>query len=707
MIVPPKEDSAPLTTTPDVVAAALLDRICLAAPLLLAALLVILDAAASWRIPLRQVLPWLYLPALAAVGTWLLAVLRAPWPRGRFTLFLALAVLAVYFPLAGLFGAWIPDPVHGICMGYDDWCYQSLGDYLLQHPRGQTAGISILDEYGAHLQNTRFSTPGLLEMIGSGVPFKDPPMSHFALGVLCLAVHFLSMLYLGRVLLDSFTGAAFAALLATAAGWMSDALELANYDNLLFVALAPALIGVLIRLEARPGFSLPLSLVGGLLCAALVETFPEGLPIVGALLLPLAVFFGWRCVSRPQLRWAGGILLGVGLLLASPYLPVFWGFLLNQLRWAEATILRAAPGPFPGLMNARRLPSFFALGQEWTGAAFTAWHNVLPAVLLVLVAVGTWSWRRTHRWLPWVAVPLAALLLWQNGWKKYDYGTYKVLFCAGWWIYPAVVAGFAALVRAVRLPAWSLGWLLVLLSVAIGWEKAAHRTYRGQLPTTLMGPLRDLTNLRFVTQGQPLLLDLDGFDYIWAVYYLRNQPITTFRQQGGLAAPGLESFVEQAAMPPPQTARLVLVNGTRPDALWTDGSFSLTPFSSAYIGGLEGPWGIEHAPGIPDFIWIGTQPETFRIRSVAQGNFELRATDMGTGPRAQHPDHVSFEITDAAGTSRYEWRPDLPRKFPLHLLAGENLVTVRCTEPPLPVSPHGDPREVMLQIRGYSVAPRQ
>ena len=270
----------------------------------------------------------------------------------------------------------------------------------------------------------------------------------------------------------------------------------------------------------------------------MLETFPEGVPIVGLLLLPLVIWLGWRCVGQPRLCWSGLALLGVGLLLASPYLPVFWKFLLNQIQWAETTILRGAPGPFPGLLDARRLPAFFALGEEWTGAAFDAWHNVVPAVLLGLLALGTWSCRRTHGWLPWVAVPLAALLLWQNGWKKYDYGTYKVLFCAGWWIYPTLVAGVAGLVRMVRLPPWSLGWLLVLLSAAIGWEKAAHRTYRGTLPTSDMGPLRELTDLRYVTQGQPLLLDFNGLNYLWSVYYLRHLPITSFSPAGKFGRSG-------------------------------------------------------------------------------------------------------------------------------------------------------------------------
>lgn len=684
-----------------------LDRVCLAAPLLLSALLVILDGAASLRVPWRQVLPWLYLPTLVAVVVWLLAVLRVPGSRGRVALLLGLGVLAVYFSLAGLFGTWTPDPIHGITRGYDAWCYQALGDYLFNHPRGQLSGISMLDAYGASLRDTRFSSPGLLELVGSGVPFKDPPMSHFALAAIGLAVQFASTLYLGRVLLGSLTAAAGAAFLATAAGWTADALELANYDNLLFLALVPALVGVLVRLGTQPVRWTALPLAGGLLCAAVVETFPEGVPLVGVLLLPLVVWLGWRCVGQPRLLWSLLVLLGVGLLLALPYLPVFHAFLLNQIQWANATILLGNPSPFPGLHSERRLPAFFALGEEWAGGTFTVWHNVLPAVLLVLLGVGAWSWRHTHRWLPWVAVPLAALLLWQNGWKKFDYGTYKVLFCAAWWIYPTVVAGCAALVQSVRLPAWSLGWLLVLLASAIGWERAGHRPSRGRLPTNVMEPLRELTSLRFVTREQPLLLDLDDpLEHSWTLYYLRRQPITTFRQQGGLAAPGLERYLAQAGSPAPQTARFVLVKGTRPESLWSDGVFSVLPLPGAYIGSLDGPWGTESSPGDPDFIWIGARPETFRIRSNAEGDFELRATHVGIGPRAPHQDRISFEITDAAGTSQYEWRPGDATKFPLHLRAGENLVTVRCTEPPVPASPDGDQRDVMLQIRGYSVGPR-
>jgi hypothetical protein len=680
------------------------DRAALCAPLLLSALLVVLDNAACWRIPWRELIPWLVAPVLIAVAVWLLIMLRLPGRNLLFVFGIILAALAVYFPLAAFFGRWLPDPVHGITQGFDDWCYQALGDYLFNNHRGRVGGMSMIDEFGAHLQNTRFSTAGVLEFLQSGVGIKDPPMSHFVLGVVCLAVHFSSMFYLGRALFASSLTALAAAFLATAAGWMSDVLTLGSYDNLLFVALIPALIGVLIRLEPSASPFPWLAVAGGLLLAAVLEAYPEGVPLLGVMLVPLTVFLVMKCVARPALLWRYLGVIGIGLALSSPYLPIFRTFLLFQIRGSVGPTLPGSAGNFAGLLDDRRLPAFFAMGDEWTGFPYNAWHNVIPLILIALLVAGALSARKAHPWFPLAALAVGLLLVWQDELKKFDYGTYKVLVCSAWWIYLGIAAGLAFLVRSLRLPAWSMMLFLGVLASAIGWGKYEERILRSPLPTSYMGPLRELTSVRFVTQQKPLLLDIDDFNYIWAVYYLRHLPITTFKQRGALSMPHLVPWLAQGSSPPPGSALFVLVTGNRPDAVWSTAKFSVLPMVGAYVESPQGPNEIEHVPGGVDYVWVGAQPEIFPVQCISAGNFELRATDLGIGPRAPHQNLIAFEITDPSGTHRYEWAPGGSRSFPVHLNAGENLVSVRCLESPLPAPAGGDQRETMFQIRGYSVA---
>jgi hypothetical protein len=346
------------------------DRAALCAPLLLAALLVILDNASCWRIPLRELIPWLDAPVVLAAGVFLLMICRIPGRDRPFFFGIVLAALAVYFPLAEFFGRWLPDPVHGISQGFDDWCYQALGDYLFNNHRGRIAGMSFIDEFGAHLQNTRFSTAGLLELLENGLGFKDPPLANFVLNLGCLAVHFSAMLYLGRALFRSSIIAVAGAFLATAGGWISDMLVLGSYDNLVFIALIPALIGVLIRMESSARPSLWLTAGGGLLAGAALETYPEGIPLVGLMLVPLGVFLVYKCSRNRFLRWQYLAVAGLGLGLSSPYLPVFGTFLLHQIQWAQASTLPTAAGNFPGLLNGgRRLPSCLGHGEQWAGGS--------------------------------------------------------------------------------------------------------------------------------------------------------------------------------------------------------------------------------------------------------------------------------------------------------------------------------------------------
>ena len=113
--------------------------------------------------------------------------------------------------------------------------------------------------------------------------------------------------------------------------WMDlNAIIIGNYDNLLFIALVPAAIGVLVRYRNGALRTDTFCMAGGTLAAALLYTYPEGLALTSVLLTPLGVVSIWRLRTERHV-WVGYIVASLlVLLLVSPYLPVSVSFLQHQ-----------------------------------------------------------------------------------------------------------------------------------------------------------------------------------------------------------------------------------------------------------------------------------------------------------------------------------------------------------------------------------------
>lgn len=134
-------------------------------------------------------------------------------------------------------------------------------------------------------------------------------------------------------------------------------------------------------------------------------------------------------------------------------------------------------------MDGRRLPASFALGEELAGSTYRWANNVLPMCLLVLLVVGVCALYRRRPWFTWVALPFAALFFWQNVLSHYDYGSYKILICSSWWIYPAISAGLFWLFDRLALPGAVRAVAVAALLCAVGWEKYEDRRLTPPLTT--------------------------------------------------------------------------------------------------------------------------------------------------------------------------------------------------------------------------------
>ncbi len=192
-------------------------------------------------------------------------------------------------------------------------------------------------------------------------------------------------------------------------------------------------------------------------------------------------------------------------------------------------------------------------------------------------------------------------------------------------------------------------------------------------------------------------------DHVWAAYYLRDLPLATRQQRGYLAMPHIAAVLARGAIQSPESCEYVLVSGVNPAAVWHNARFSLLPRATLYLAGLENPAnGLETVEG-ERFLWLGTTPATFQVVAPRGGAGVLLATRFLGGPSVPGRAGVPVEISDARGAHTAEVSAGTAG-LPIFLAAGVNFIKLRCLGVPDPGPHGGDPRELMLGIKGPKVA---
>ena len=690
----------------------LLDSVALWPVVLFAFLGVATGITAGLRIPIGRASPLILLAALVPVFACLRRAVRTRRLVVRTWLVLLLpALVAIWIVGWDFSGHALPDTPS---YSPDAWAYNAIADYLEHFPRGQDSGMIALDEFGSKGRDDRFLSSALLALLHHTL--SSIFVANYLFVALCLVGHFHSMFFFTRALLKGWGLPLAAAFLSTVIGWVCDAVMLGNYDNLLFVTFCPALLGIVVRLMRRePGTAAARGtsrfhwsvLPASTLLAAVIYAYPEGTALLAVLAFPLWIAFVWDFFSARRSRGPRLLLLvtlcGLTLLFVLPDLSVFIGFLHNQLNASmNQQALRPGEGLLPGLLQARFLPSLFALGDESPGASYNVSHLLLSVLLLGLLLVGASRIARHHRWFPWVGVVVLLMVGWMGTIKHYDYGIYKLMFCSCWWVYPALVAGFwhatGNLSARSALPRVILATLLLL---GIGWERAGNRDRRVLPPGSYsMNTLLDLKAIPALVKQSPVALDLNNeLDEIWAVYYLRHLRV--------LPLPGRSSYLDSAAG---QLAKgrdgslrladcgYMLVSGFDDRALWHDARCSLIAVEPIFISSISNPPNGEDHLGTERVFWMGTQPLTITVEASAAGSYALQVNRFLFGPSLPGRDERTMQIHDA-GPLKTIVIDVHTHEIPLQLNQGTNIIVLHCLDQPtVRLQPNGDTRELLLAL---------
>lgn len=676
-------------------------------PLTLALLVAVACGWVSLGIPLQPLIAvfWRAAPLVIFAIIWVRGGVKIT--RG-FMAFALAAACTIWAVLADVKGQLFFSDV--LSYHPDAWGYAAMADFFRHYQRGQELkGIPMVDLFGCTLQNTRFGSASILAFLNEARWLGGAAAVHRVFYIVCLAVHFCSFCYFTRGLSRSWAVTVGAAGLGTGTGWIAHVITLGNYDNLLFVSLSPAWLGMLMRFaqgRLPPAVFIPGS---GVLLAALFEAYPEGCALLALLILPLGIQLLARAFKTPAHGWALAAAALLTIILVLPYLPTFISFLRSQIATGKSTagVLRPGSNNFLGLLDSNWFPAIFALGEEFTKSSFRWFNCLLPLFLCACTAGGVRLIGKELRWFPWTAIPLAGLAIWQGVVWRYDYGLYKVILCAAWWIYPAIAVGYWSLARRLTTRFWGLALLAAALGAAIiieKWEDQPSTVWRS---TYSMAPIRSLTHIDDVIGHDSVLLEIDNdFEFLWATLFLRNHAVgaTTMRSYYGVFASRRDLF------PQPKDCRYALVSGRQPGAVWQNQRFSLIPNRGAFLSVIINPPATE--PLDPRALfWLSGQQTMLTITAMQPGAYELRAGRWALGPVIPGDNTKrQVRVIDSSGTREISLTIASdgslpPPVIPVQLKTGENHIALRGLDRlTVAVTPGGDARELLLGIEGLSVS---
>lgn len=674
----------------------------LAPLLLLAALVDIICATVCFRIPLKVVSPYLFVALTVLI---LVLILRMPLARilkpGVWTAFLFLFLLILF----DLHTYWRACPLSDdVIPTADAWSYCSLGKYLWEDSRGVDAGMPLVDQYASHLKDTRFAAPGMLAFLSAYVRPGDPASATTLFIVICFVAMFFALFYFSTSLGLSRDISIAAGLLGAASGWLNDAVLVGNLDNVLFLPLFTGFIGAVVRFvmtaEAAWTVVLPMALCG----SAAIYCYPEGFFVGMAIASPVLAAAAYQSRSRKK-----ATVLAIGaaatLILALPYLPIAAHFILNQFATTHQTV-RPGETYFPGLLHLSTfVPAAWGLGDEYQ-AQFSFRDWLVGGVLVVLLVMGCWHFRRRAWLIMACMLPLAALALWQVS-IKYNYGVYKVLFISLFVFTPLTAGGLAKLAAAVR---WKPRLLLfggaMFTVVVVTFVRQEHNLMNMWRGYGCVATLRDLASLRFVARNKAIVVDISNDVFqLWSVYYLRDVNIILREPVSYLAMPHVRPFLARARNVDSLPVAGRLHEGPDADAIWSDGVFSLVSAAQAQIVDIANPNGLETLGG-QRFAWIGPEPTVIRVSVPKDGSYLIRATAFIAG--ASIPGKPASMIAVQAGSETSTIAVDSKTPgIPIDLKKGENVIRLwGLDRPTLSKLPNGDTRTLLLGIQGMFIVPR-
>lgn len=471
-------------------------------------------------------------------------------------------VMAPYFlhGFAKFPGSWL----------WDGFAYVAAGESLWLYPRRAIIpDLELFYQFGHRVAQTRYVSSSFLALLKGTLPFGgDAQAATGYFLYLCVFTFASSCLFLARAVIPgrSIVRIAFV-VVATVSGPVLNLLWANNFDHLLAMSVAPAVIGLAFLLRwDRAGDAILL----GLSVASLSVIYPE---MAALFVMPPALILLTRLVR--EARSVGqaksiAIAMATTALLLAPIWPDLWTFLQGQLdavAHAAAPTKRPGDGYFPSFFSTVCAPAagigMFPPFLECQGHVSQYAKAILGIACWATLVLAVASWRRNVALLISAAIIVAVAAFFLVS-EHYDYGAFKVME-TGW--VPIVLLGFLGAVgarRGARYVAGSLAAMLVVASVVrvVSFDRWVD--------------VKSIDRFAALEARIPpaSVIDVkidDPLAFQWATYYLRNRRANFIKGELPYFPRG---DAENAFNRP---ADYVVSDAKDFSAIWSNGTYSIFP----------------------------------------------------------------------------------------------------------------------------------
>lgn len=412
---------------------------------------------------------------------------------------------------------------------WDGWSYLAGGEALWRYPRMSTiSNVELLYEYGHFSNAKRYIASALISIFRDILPLGgDSQASTGYFILLCVFVFACSCHFLARVVMPGrpIFQVAFV-LLAAVSGQEINLIWANNFDNLLAVAIAPALAGMALLLTRHKGASLfwrfkTASLLG-LGISAEIYIYPEMAPV---LILVPAILLASRYFVASQ-SWQKNLLIGaiiatIALLALSPY--VSEAIDVFEQQYAAATV----PGParpgenyfptfFDGPCSLGALLGMYAPFEPCRHVPMDFLASGVALFFMAALVYGLIACRTRPALIYCTFVPVLGIAYYVLA-QRYDYGAFKFI-ATNWYLFALIV--IIGLLRAqsqpVKIGATSIGAIYGLMLIFRIVD------FAGMVPFKSIDHFRDFRTA--IPGGSIVALQItdNPLAYEWAVYYLRD-----------------------------------------------------------------------------------------------------------------------------------------------------------------------------------------
>ena len=299
--------------------------------------------------------------------------------------------------------------------------------------------------------------------------------------------------------------------------------------------------------------------------------------------------------------------------------------------------------------------------------------------------------------------------------QEYSYGAYKLILLNWWAMVFVVILGVDSLSALPRLSVnfkglvkgLSVGLFVVFfcLNATMVLYKDRSLRYKSVLPFKKVAEIEDI-----VGAGPVAVAVNDHIANEWAVYFLRNMPISLAQYRAYMAQTHVVPFMQRARGVDITKVRYALTDNEESfpklDLLWEGGPYYLWRLrESLWIQPTEirNPNGLERLSGKP-FFWIGKGDTEIDLLSTANGTATIFAEFLLGPSLPDKPDRRLLLLTDKGYQANIIIAKNGPQEIAVPVIKGKNRIILQPLDrPSVAVTGNGDRRPLLIGVLGLKV----